>query len=173
MHAPTHILAGVIIYRLFKWRNYKPVGLFLTFLCCLFTRAFFDSLSLSVYQPGSDFSDPLGLIYHIVLWLASIVLLYIFWRDYKWGIIFMLIPDIDWVVLGIQHLFNFDIPFYNMPWIHFTYTYLLYLIPPFNYMDMLPDNRSNPLAFLWELALIAVLALIFRAMVRYRKNIHF
>ena len=174
MQAPTHILAGVIINRLFKWRNYKLVGLLLTFICCMFAHAFFDQLALSVYrQPEPQFNDPFWLIYHLAMWLGSIVLLYIFWRDYKWGIIFSLIPEFDWLVLGIQHVFHFDIPFYQMPWIHFSLNYILVQIPPFNYMDMLPDNRNNPWACIWELLLIAVLAFAFRAMVRYRKNIHF
>jgi len=172
MQAPTHILAGVIINRIFKWRNYKPVGLLLAFICCIFMHGFFDKLALSVYQPEANFNDPLWLLYHIFMWLVSIVMLYIFWRDYKWGIIFSLFPDFDWVVLGAQHLFSFDIPFYNMPWMHFTLNYLLNFFP-FNYMDMLPDNRNNPLAFVWEFALFGFLALIFRAMVKYRKNIHF
>lgn len=172
MQAPTHILAGVIINRIFKWRNYKPVGLLLTFICCLSVHGIFDKLALSVYQPEANFNDPVWLLYHIFMWLASIVLLYIFWRDYKWGIIFSLLPDIDWVILGVQHLFNFNIPFYNVPWFHFTLNYLLNF-PPFTYLDKLPDNRNNPWAFVWEFALIALLVFIYRAMVRYRKNIHF
>ena len=174
MQAPTHIMAGVIINRLFKWRDYKLVGLFFTLIFCLLAHAIFDKLAMSVYrQPEPDFSNPFWLIYHLFMWLSSIVLLYIFWRDYKWGIIFSLFPEVDWVILGVQHLFHFDISFYQMPWIHFSLNYVIDQIPPFNYIDMLPDNRDNPLACIWELLLIIVLAFAFRAMVSYRKNIHF
>jgi len=174
MQAPTHIMAGVIINRIFKWRNYKPVGLLLTFIFCLLVHGIFDKLAISVYrQPEADFGNPFWLVYHLVMWLSSIVLLYIFWGDYKWGIIFSLLPEIDWVVLGMQHIFHFDIPFYQMPWIHFSLNYVLDQMRIFNIMDLLPDNRQNPAACIGELALIALLAFIFRAMVRYRKNIHF
>jgi hypothetical protein len=173
MQAPTHILAGVIINRLFKWKNYKAVGLLLTFICCLFMHGFFDKLGRMVYQPEANFNDPFWLIYHVLMGLATVVLLYIFWRDYKWGIIFSLLPEIDWLVIGVQHLFNFKISFYEVPWLHFTLNYVLDQIPLFNRLDLLPDNRSNPWACIPELILIGVLVLIFRAMVRYRKNIHF
>ena len=172
MQAPAHILAGVIVNRIFKWRNYKPVALFLTFLICIFLHTFFDKLALSVYRPGDDFSNPLVLIYHIGMWLVSIVMLYVFWRDYKWGIVFSLIPEFDWLVISVQHLFHFEISFYSVPWIHFTLNYLLNFFP-FSYMDLVPDNRDNPLGIFWELALIGILAFIYRAMIRYRKNIHF
>jgi hypothetical protein len=174
MQAPAHILAGVIINRLFKWRNYKLMGLFLTLIFCLLAHGIFDKLSISVYhQPEPDFNDPFWLIYHLLMWLITIVLIYIFGRDYKWGIIFSLIPEIDWVIIGLQHLFHFTISFYQMPWIHFYLNYVIDQIPPFNYLDMLPDNRNNPWACIWELILIGALALIFRGMVKYRKNIHF
>ena len=174
MQAPAHILAGVIINRIFKWRNYKPVGLFLTFIFCVLLHYVFDKLALSVYaQNELHLDDPFWLMYHLSMWLATIVLLYIFWRDYKWGIVFSLIPDLDWVIIGVQHLFHFTIPFYSMPWIHFTLNYVFDQIPPFNYLNMLPDNRLNPWAVIWELLLIGLLAFIFRAMVRYMKNIHF
>lgn len=173
MQAPTHILAGVIINRLFKWRNYRFAGLLLTFTCCLLAHGIFDKLALSVYQPEADSSDPFWRLYHIFMWLVSLVLLYIFWSDYKWGIIFSLLPDFDWVIIGVQRLFNFDIRFYDMPWIHFTLNFVLNQIPPFNYMYLLPDNRNQPWACIWEFVLIGILALIFRVMVRYRKNIHF
>jgi len=174
MQAPTHILAGVIINRIFKWRNYRPVGLLLTFILCLFVHAIFDKLSIAVY--GSDdlsLNDPFWLIYHLAMWLGTIVLFYIFWREYKWGIVFSLIPEMDWIIIGLQHLFHFTISFYSVPWIHFGMNYIIDQIPPFNYAYLLPDNRLNPWACLWELLLIALLALIFRAMVNYRKNIHF
>lgn len=174
MQAPTHILAGVIINRAFKWRNYKAIGLALTFICCLLVHAIFDKLSVAVYGPCEfNMDDPFWLIYHLAMWLTSIVLLYVFWRNYKWGIIFSLIPGIDWLIIGVQHLFHFTIPFYSMPWIHFTMNYVLDKIPPFNYAYLLPDNMLNPWACLWELLLIGILVFIFRAMVRYRKNIHF
>ena len=173
MQAPTHILAGVIINRIFKWRNYKPVGLLLAFICCILLHGIFDKLALSVYQPEANFNDPFWLLYQLFMWLVSIVLLYIFWREYKWGIIFSMIPDIDWLVIGVQHLFHFDNTFYYVPWLHFLINDVLDLVPPFRYMDMLPDNRNNPWAVIWELLLISLLVFIFRTMVRYRKNIHF
>ncbi len=174
MQGPTHILTGVIIYRLFKWRNYSVIGLVITFILCFLLHGFFDKLAIVTYHPPTaDFNDPFWLVYHIITWLASIVLIYVFWQDYKWGIVFSLLPDLDWVFINGQNLLHITIPFYRKPWMHEALNYIFDNTVPFNYLNYLPDNRLNPWACIWELLIIACLSLLLRTLFKYRKNIHF
>jgi hypothetical protein len=174
MQGPVHLLTGIIIYRLLSWRNYAMAGLVLTCIICLFLHGLFDKLAIITYQPPhADFTDPFWLTYHIISWLASIAIIYVFWRDYKWGIIFSLLPEVDWIFIGAQDILHTSIPFYKRPWIHDALNYIFDNTVPFNYLNYLPDNRLNPWACIWELLIIACLALILRALLLYRKNIHF
>jgi hypothetical protein len=94
-------------------------------------------------------------------------------REYALAIVFSLLPDLDWIILGISHFTHLDIPFYRQPWMHTALSYLLDNIVPFSYLNLLPDNRDLPLVCLWELLLFGVLALIFRLQLGRRRNIHF
>lgn len=174
MQGPTHILAGVIINRLFKWRNYQPVGLALAFVFCLFIDGLFYKLALITYHPPKpDITDPFWLIYEIAMCLVALVLIYVFWRDYKWGIIFVLLPYADWIFIYTQKLLGFSIPLYQRPWIHEGLSYVFDNTVPFNYLNYLPDNRQNPLACIWEILIFGGLVLLLRYLLTYRKNIHF
>lgn len=174
MQAPTHILAGIIIRRAFGWRYYRFFAVLFTILAALFFQGVFDKLGKAVYGPETiDFNDPFWLIYHIAMWLLSIVMLYVYWGEYKLGIVFSLLPDVDWIVLGIQNAIGKELIFYKQPLIHNALNYILDITVPFNYLNLLPDQRNNALACLWEVLLFALLMLIFRLQLSRRRNIHF
>jgi hypothetical protein len=174
MQGPTHILAGVIINRLFRSRDYMVFSMLGMLVTGLFFHGLFDKLAQVTYHPANaDFSDPFWVGYHTVVWLSSIAMLYIFWGEYKWGIIFSLLPDFDWIIVHGQHALGITLPVYNRPLMHDTLNLFFDNVPPFSFLNQLPDNRLNPLACVWEIALVAILILIIRMMINYRKNIHF
>ena len=119
MQAPTHILAGVIINKLFKWKSYRGIAFVLMAVSCLLAHGLFDALAQFTYHPAeAAVTDPFWVAYHLVVALVSVVFLYLWWGDFKWGIIFSLLPDVDWLVIHGQHMAGVEIPFYNTPHLH-------------------------------------------------------
>jgi hypothetical protein len=173
MQAPTYILSGMIIKRTFDWKYYRFFSVLFTIITALLFHGIFDKLGKAMYGPGHiDFTDPFWLGYHILGWLTSLVMLYMFWRDYTLGIIFSLVPYIDWLIMGTAAAFGKEV-IYKQPWIHVGINYIIDNVIPLNYLNMLPDQRSNPLASVWEILLFGLLALIFRLQLNRRRNIHF
>jgi hypothetical protein len=174
MQAPTHILAGMIIGRAFSWKKYRFFSVLFTVLTALFFSGILDKLGRAVYDPPyMDFTDPIWLIYHVAVWLVSLVMLYMYWGEYKLGIIFSLLPDLDWVILGTANAFGKEIIFYKEPWLHNGINYVIDNIVPFSYLNLLPDQRTNPLACIWEILLFGLLVLVFRLQLNRRRNVHF
>ena len=174
MQAPTHILAGMIIRRAYRWRYFRLLSAFLTIITALLFHGIFDKLGHSAYSPlHIDFTDPFWLVYHVFVWLVSLVMLYMFWGEYKLGIIFSLLPDIDWLVIDTAHFFGREVIFYKQPWIHNGINYFIDNVIPFSYLNLLPDNTTNPLACVWEILLFLLLVLVFKMQINRRRNIHF
>jgi hypothetical protein len=174
MQAPTHILAGMIIKRAFDWKHFRFFSILFTIFTALLVNGIFDKLGRVAYDPAHvDFTDPFWLLFHILVWLLSLVMLYMYWGEYKLGIIFSLLPDIDWLVIGTANFFGKEVVFYKQPWIHMGINYFIDNVMPFCYLSQLPDHSENPLACVWEILLFALLVLIFKLQMGRRRNIHF
>ena len=174
MQGPTHIMAGIIIQRTFTWRYFRGLAVFFTIISALLIHGIFDKMAKACYHPmHTDFTDPIWLIYHIVMWLTSLVMLYMYWGEYKIGILISMLPEIDWIVLGTADAFGKQVIFYKQPWIHDTINYFIDNVIPFSYLNLLPDNSQNPLAVVYEILLFALLILIFKLQINRRRNIHF
>ena len=174
MQAPTHILTGMIIGRAFKWKYFRFFSVLFTILLALLFHGIFDKVGKMAYDPNHvNFTDPVWLVYHISVWLISLVMLYMFWGEYKLGILFSLLPDLDWIVLGISNAFGKEVVFYKVPWIHNGINYFIDNVIPFNYLNLLPDYHTNPLASISEILLFGLLVLIYRLQLGRRRNIHF
>ena len=174
MQGPTHILTGVIIRRIFAWRDYPLFSISFTVFFGLLSHGILDKVAKATYHPPhADFTDPFWLAYHITVWLISIVMLYKFWGEYTLGIIFAMLPDLDWVILHTADAFGKEIIFYKRPWLHDSLNYILDAVPPFSYLNQLPDNRLLPLACIWEVLLFGILWIFYKALMNRRRNIHF
>ena len=174
MHSPTLILAGMIINRAFNWKSFRFFSVLFTIITALLFSGMLTKLGKMVYDPPHlSFADPIWLIYHVVILLISLVMLYMYWGEYKLGIIFSLLPDLDWVVLGISNMFGKELIFYKEPLLHNALNYFMDNVVPFSYLNLLPDNRTNPLACIVEILLFAFLLLIFKMQLNSRRNIHF
>ena len=174
MHAPTLILAGMIIARAFNWKSFRFFSVLFTIITALLFSGILSKLGKAVYDPPHlSLADPIWLIFHVITCLISLVMLYMYWGDYKLGIIFSLLPDLDWLVLGISNMFGKELIFYKEPLLHNCLNYFMDNVIPFSYLNLLPDLRSNPLACIWEILLFGLLMLIFKLQLSRRRNIHF
>lgn len=174
MQGPTHILTGVILKRIFNWKYYTLVAAVLIALLGLLSHAILDKVAKATYHPPhTDFTDAFWLSFHIIVWLCNLVLLYVFWAEYKLGIIFALLPDIDWLLVDTAGAFGKELIFYQKPWMHEALNWFMDHVPPFTYLNELPDNTLLPLACIWELLLGVALWLFYKALMNRRRNVHF
>ncbi len=169
MQEPTHILAGVIIQKSFGGIKPRTVALGLTAMVAFLSHGFLDELARVTYHPPNpNFRSPFWVGYHAAVGVAAMVFLFLWWKKYKWGIVFAALPDIDWIFIHGQEIFHFQIPFYRQPHLHNLLHFIYHRIPPFSwltsFLNRLPNDRHNPWACLWEVLLVALLLLILRLM---------
>lgn len=165
MQAPVYILAGMIAGRSFRWRYYRTLPAFLTIITALFFNGLIDKLSVAAYGPsGLHFMDPFWLFWHVAGILSTVVLLYMFAREYWLGIMAALLPFLDYPALWLSALPH-SAQIYMRPWMHDGIQYFFDNVVPLNYLNLLPDHRSEPLACLVELLLSGLLIFIFRMQV--------
>jgi len=163
MQEPTHILAGVIIEKCCRWIPHRKTALALTAGLAFLSHGLLDKLSNFTYHPGhADFRSVIWVTYHSAVLVGTILLLILFWRRYWVGILFSMLPDLDWVFIHGQDLFHFTIPFYRQPHMHNALHWIYAQVPWFGFLDRLPNYRDKPWAALFELLLIAALLALIR-----------
>ena len=173
MQTPTHIVAGVIIQKAFEGKN-RALSLTVIAVVAFLSHGFLDKLAqITFHPPNPDFHSVFWVSYHLTLLATTIIFLCIWWRRYKWGIIFANLPDVDWIFIHGQEIFHFQIPFYRQPHMHHLLGYIYEKIPPFSwvtvYLDRLPNERHNPWACLWEVLIVAFLVLVIRLMTMWKR----
>lgn len=176
MQEPAHILAGVIIQKSFEGTKHRKVALGLTALLAFLSHGLLDKLANVTYHPPDpDFRSPVWVGYHLAVAAASITFLFLWWKKFKWGIIFAALPDVDWIFIHGQAIFHVQVPFYRQPHLHHFLNFIYEQIPPFSclghYLDDLPSYRHNPWAGLWELLFVAALLLVLRLMTMIKRPV--
>lgn len=108
MQEPTHILAGVIIQRSVQLTCGRRAGaLVLTAVAAFLSHGLLDRLANFTYHPPqADFHDPFWVVFHSCVLVTSILFLYIWWRRFKIGVTFAMLPDLDWVIIHGQKIFH-------------------------------------------------------------------
>jgi hypothetical protein len=165
MQTPTHIVAGVLIQKAFTGKN-RALTVAATAVVGFLSHGFLDKLSQITYHPPKpDFHSAFWICYHSTLLVTAILFIRLWWRQYKWGIIFANLPDVDWIFIHTQEIFHFKIPFYTRPHMHDLLGYIYEKIPPFSfitpYLDRLPSERHQPWACLWEVLLVGLMLMVF------------
>ena len=161
MQAPTHVLAGVLIQKTFGNIASKPLRIFLIAVTGLFLHSVFDRIArLTYHPPDPDFKNALWVGYHIIVLLGFIASLYYFWEPYKLGIIFSILPDFDWVIKHGSNALGVSSGFYDRPWIHESIHWFVDRIPPFAWLQHLPNLTHLPAAALFEVFIVAILLFV-------------
>ncbi len=174
MQAPTHILTGVLLQKLFDTNRHQTLAQIITAFTCYFSHGILDKLAIATYHPPvADFSDVFWVLYHITVLLVSLLLLYVYGSEYKWAITLALLPDLDWLIVHSQHLLNFEIPFYSEPLLHTALHYIIDNTPVLNLLNNLPDYRQMYVACFFEVILGLAMVLLIKMLSQRRRNIHF
>lgn len=168
MQEPTHILTGVIIQKSFEGSKRPGLALGLTAVIGFLSHGFLDKLANVTYHPAQpDFRSLVWVGYHSFVVVATVVFLILWWKRFKWGIVFACLPDADWVFIHgrqvLNAVFQTHSDFYPRPYIHNFDGYIWEHVPPFSFvtpfLDHLPNLRHDPLACVFEFMLVAILLL--------------
>lgn len=167
MQEPTHILAGVIIQGA-CFRKWSRKVMFVPMAALAFlSHGILDKLANVTYHPGrADFHSVVWDSYHLGVLVFTILFLCLWWRSFKWGILFAMLPDLDWVFIHGQEIFHIHIPWYRTPHMHHFLGWLLAKIPGVSWLDHLPNNREHPWAAVFELCLVAMMLTLIQFMTR-------
>ena len=163
MQEPTHILAGVIIQKCFTWRKSRALALTLIAVLAFLSHGLLDKIADVTYHPAhGDFHDPFWVSYHLMILVTTILFLCLWWRQFKWGIFFSMLPDLDWVFINGQEFLHLHISWYQRPHLHDLLHWLYAQVPPLAFLDHLPNHRQNPWACLWELLIVVIMLIAIR-----------
>jgi len=174
MHSPTHIVAGLVIGRSFKWKQYRFFAALFTVLFALFAHAFMDSIAkYPTAYPSLNFSEPVWLLVHVISLLGSIVLLYVYWTEYCLGILCSILPDIEWLLLSVVDACGKEITLYKKPFIHLGMIQIIEAIPLFTFLHEMPPYLNYAIAAFSELAVFIGLYILFKMVINRRRNVNF
>ncbi len=174
MQEPTHILAGVVIQKSLAGGRYKKTAMAVTAVAAFLSHGFLDKLSNVTFHPADpDFQSVFWVSFHLAVLFGSIFFLYVWWRTYKWGILFSMLPDADWIFIHAQEIFHFQISFYRQPHMHHLLGWVWDKIPPFslvtNGLNRLPNWRHNSWACLSEILLVLMLLVTIRLLTKAKR----
>lgn len=173
MQAPTHLVTGVLIQKALKKKQVQPLPLqyFLIALLAVISHGILDRLARFTYHPPMPLTgDWFWVSYHAVVAVLTIFIFVKYWKRYKLGLIFSVLPDFDWVVIHSSSLFSFQIPFWKEPILHkFLFKFLDFL-PPFSFLNTLPDWTLERKAVILEIALFTTLFIILHARGKRESN---
>ena len=143
MLPPSHILSGVFFQRLFKWLYYTLIAAVLFILSVFTMHAVLDKIIAVVFSPLTfSFSNVFSLFFIVVISLYTLILLYVFGREFWLGISLALLPDIELLILKPIDMMGKELMFYKQPYIHQAFDYAMNHTYPFCFMNnlMTTDN---------------------------------
>lgn len=173
MQAPTHLVTGVLIQKALRKKKVHPFPLqyFLVAFFAVISHGILDRLARFTYHPPMPLTgDWFWISYHSIVAFLTIFIFVKYWKRYKLGLIFSVLPDFDWVVIHLSSLFSFQIPFWKEPILHnFLFNFLDFL-PPFSFLNSLPDWTLERNAVIIEIALFTTLIIIIYAVEREKQT---
>ncbi|MEM2849815.1 MAG: hypothetical protein QXI36_06045 [Candidatus Bathyarchaeia archaeon] len=170
MQGSTHLVIGVFIQKIL--RKAEPVSLryFLTAFLAFISHGFLDRLARFTYHPSTLlFEDPFWTVYHLAIVLLSVFIVVKYWEEYKIGMGFSMLPDLDWVIIHASSFFSFQISFWSGPVIHNLLNFLDFL-PPFKYLNSLPDLSLRREGVILECGMLSILVFLTHILDRKTKN---
>jgi len=159
MQGPTHFAAGILVQKAMRKVRPDPLRYSLVAFLAFLSHGLLDKLARCTYHPGKPLvQDWFWNSYHILIAVLTLLILVTYWRRYKLGLIFSVLPDLDWAVIHCCNFFSIQIPFWKEPILHkFVFNLLYLLFPPLKFLDSLPNWGLVRKAAIIECGLFAVL----------------
>lgn len=163
MQAPTHILTGMILQSIgLKIKN-KQLSIAFIFITGVLSHGILDRIArLTYHPPKADFTDPVWVGYHFIVYTAGIWMLWKFWKPYFPGVLAAILPDIDWIIIhGCTALGIDRSAWYPYPLLHDTLYSIMDRLPPLHLLRRIPSSVHDAINIVYEVALVSLLVWIF------------
>lgn len=159
MQGPTHLIMGIAIQKSMAKVRRLPLQYFLVIFSAIVSHGILDRFARLTYHPPTPLTgDWFWTSYHLIIAFLTILIFVKYWGKYKLGLIFSVIPDLDWVVLHSANLLSVEIPLWKGPVLHQFFFSFMVSTPPFRFLNYLPDWSLERGAAIVELVLLIVLA---------------
>ncbi len=158
MQGPTHLVTGILIQKIL--RNLRPVPFryFLVASLAVISHGLLDKLATLTYHPSNPLSgDWFWISYHLIIAFLTIFIFAKYWKKYKLGLIFSVLPDFDWVLIHSSNLFSLQIPFWKGPILHEFFFSFLDSLPFLRFLNTLPQWTIERKGVIFELILFLIL----------------
>ena len=159
MQGPTHMATGILIQKAMKRVRPDPLRYGLVAVLAFLSHGLLDKLATCTYHPGKPLvEDWFWNSYHILIAVLTVLIFVRYWKRYKLGLLFSVLPDLDWAVIHCSSFFSIQIPFWREPILHKLVQNLVRLLfPPIKFLDSLPNWGLVRKAALIECSLLAAL----------------
>jgi len=150
MQAPIHLFTGVFVQRVFKGVRAPVLRYFITALVAFLSHGILDSLVRFTYHPPDPIANVFWISYHLIIASLTVYIFIKYWKKYKLGLVFSVLPDFDWVVLYSSRLLSTGISFWAEPILHTLSFGFLGSLPQLSFLNSLPDWRMDEKAAILE-----------------------
>ena len=163
MQPPTHLASGILIQRSLEKIQPKLLRYTCLALLCLLAHWFLDKLARYTYHPSQPLIDDwFWILYHIIVTFLTVYIFVTYWRKYKAGLLFSLLPDLDWIILyPLRWIFPQN-PYLNDSVLHRTVFIFFDRLPLFKLMSFIPNRTLGRAGALWEFILLGILFLLLK-----------
>jgi len=161
MQAPTHLVTGILIQKAVREIGHHPLQYFLVASLAIMSHGILDKLARFTYHPPDPLTnDWFWISYHLFITFLTIFIIVKYWRKYKLGIFFSVLPDFDWVVIHSSNLLSFSVPFWKDEILHKFFFSFLDFLPFFSLLNTLPDLSLKRIGVLPEIGLFTILLFV-------------
>ena len=172
MQGPTHLVTGILIQKGMRKIRPLPLQYFLIALLAIMTHGILDKLARFTYHPPDPLTNDLFWIsYHLFIASLTIFIFVRYWKNYKLGLIFSILPDFDWVVIHTSNFLSFSVSFWKDEILHkLLFSFLDFLIP-FSFLNTLPNLSFERIGVLPEITLFSTLLFVVHIMDKKKSDI--
>lgn len=159
MQGPTHLVTGILIQKVLRNLRPLPLQYFLVAFLAFISHGFLDKLAMLTYHPPKPLrGDWFWISYHLIIAFLTIFIFVKYWKKYKLGLIFSVLPDFDWVLIHSSNLFSLQIPFWKEPILHKFFFSFLNSLHLLNFLNTFPQWTIERKGVIFELILFLILS---------------
>ncbi|TRZ48491.1 hypothetical protein D4Q80_03770 [bacterium] len=170
MQGPTHLFAGILIQKSLQKIRPRILRYFLIVSLAIFVHVIFDNLSRVTYHPPEPIlEDWFWVCDHLIMYGLALYILIKYWSRYWLGMLFSVLPDLDWFIKHAAKIFSFSNPVLEQGILHKNLRAAIDPTLPLSLLRRFPDLKFERIGALIEVGLLLVLA---SALIVWEKSEH-
>lgn len=162
MQGFTHLVTGILIQKSMMKVQPPFLRYFLIAFLAIMSHGILDKLARFTYHPPDPLiEDWFWISYHLIVVFLTVFIFVKYWKKYRLGMTFSILPDFDWVVIHLSNFLSFSVPFWKEEILHKFFFSFLDFLPPFSFLDTLPSLNLERIGVVPEIVLFIILLFIF------------